>query len=69
MSEWISVDDRLPCENAMYIICFDNKVVCEASFYRCPEYYNFNWQCPVTFDNIGYEECITHWMPLPEPPK
>jgi hypothetical protein len=67
MSEWISVDDSLPDESAMYIICFDNKIVAEVGFYRCPEYENFNWHCPVTFDEI--DDCITHWMPLPEPPK
>ncbi len=58
MSEWISVKDRLPEIDGIYLIIketgmgYSDKVaVCE---------YGFKYG----FDRVG----VTHWMPLPEPP-
>jgi hypothetical protein len=57
MSEWISVKDRLP-DNHGYYLChyiFDTK--------RC--YHDF-WFTGSVFSTVDE---ITHWMPLPNPPK
>lgn len=56
MSEWISVKDKLPCSK-------------KAVLTYCPE--NILKIRPCQFDD--WEDLkflgITHWMPLPEPPK
>jgi hypothetical protein len=66
MSEWISVKDRLP-EPETLVLSWDGK-------YIQIEYFGFFFGFefgPATndpvFTNKGYK--ITHWMPLPEPPK
>ena len=58
--EWISVDDRLP-ENLSYIIVCDKYGNVGEAY--C---YGEGW-----FEWIDSEErvFVTHWMPLPEPPK
>lgn len=72
MSEWISVDDRIPstCEDVLV----------------CVKYKSLDWEAQtiqIAFRTIGgsevkwmgygieYDEfyLVTHWMPLPELPK
>ena len=60
MSGWISVKDRLPDLNLEVLVSIKLP-----SRYKVSTSYNSTlggWQC-------GYGEYITHWMPLPEPPK
>jgi len=64
---WVSVNDRLPDENKSYLVNTVEDDVIELGFYRCPEYENFNWHCPVTHDDVDHT--VAHWQPLPEPPK
>ena len=78
MSEWISIKDRTPDEPGYYLIyaptynedyeltrpkeCHDGVM-----FSRWPRQGN----C-FTIENGGYFRrpgCVTHWMPLPLPPK
>jgi hypothetical protein len=55
--EWISVQDQLPEEDGVYI-SFDGIRVC------------FAWMGEDRFDmTANYDTFVTHWMPLPEPPK
>lgn len=70
---WICVKDRLPDENE-YVLLYDSslhlvyegRLMTSNKLYRKHLYYS---------DRAGYskdigDECqITHWMPLPEPPK
>lgn len=63
MAEWISVKDRLP-ENPEERVLV--KVGCEQLVIGKPSidtdrYQNYYW--------VRYNGFITHWMPLPEPPK
>lgn len=57
MSEWISVKDGLPKYNDR-VIFFNGEYVEFGVYHR---------------DFTDFEDCIhdevTHWMPLPEPPK
>lgn len=74
MSEWISVKDKLPKENGIYIvyaqggtsvagwIWYDNVVVA-AEYAFCEWTWNENG---IEWDISGI---VTHWMPLPEPPR
>ena len=78
---WISVKDRLPGEDGRYLVYnmfYCNAVVTIASFSTCLENedeYDFDGEKrPGWFsydDEYGYYEIngVTHWMPLPEPPK
>ena len=64
VQEWISVKDRLP-ELGERVICTDGGAVFEQ--YRVePSYVYGIW------DRSGLKsqmQKVTHWMPLPEPPK
>lgn len=65
MSEWISVEDRLPEElfSAVLIYCPDrNNIYCV--------YLNARNEWHIFDDGAGQQitERVTHWMPLPSPP-
>lgn len=64
-SEWISVEERLPEVDTNVLV-----VTANGSFKvaRCNIYHNGTLVLWATNDGLG-ERAITHWMPLPEPPK
>lgn len=78
---WISVKDRLPSDNGCYLVycmSYRNALAFIAGFSTCLENvdeYNFEGEKrPGWFnydDEYGFYEIdgVTHWMPLPEPPK
>lgn len=59
--EWISVEDRLPEENGTYLIAIKD------SF--CPHFTGFDAEANEFCENVFRKSDVTHWMPLPEPPK
>lgn len=66
--EWISVKDRLPDEGQFVIMYFARQ-----NGYNIGDYKLANtWQGKklkfVPF-NSWWDDAVTHWMPLPEPPK
>ncbi len=66
MSEWISVKDRLP-EKAEMVLAFGYweggpQVAIGACDRNFDSWYVINGVGTLAF------VCITHWMPLPEPP-
>lgn len=73
--KWISVKERKP-ENEQAILVFDrkSKEVWKALFvFYSKPIYSEEWQtvpydcCNLTGNK--YLKNVTHWMPLPEPPK
>ena len=60
MSEWISVKDRLPCEQEPVLI-FDGTIQVD-QLVDDEDEPGLQWE--YNFDNPS----VTHWMPLPEPP-
>jgi hypothetical protein len=66
MSDWVSVKDRLPNKAGRYLIHVENA----ANYHRLPDdiviavWVIKQWG----FDGMEYNR-VTHWMPLPEPPK
>ena len=68
--KWISVKDRLPDKNGEYLCRWINKSVSDAEYestFGSFGYWFDFWEDEYK-DWISYEG-ITHWMPLPEPPK
>ena len=57
VQEWISVDDRLP-EQGEKAICIDAD-----GDMMIGKYTEWGWMFPCYFEEL------THWMPIPEPPK
>lgn len=76
MSEWISVEDRLPLEpdrsitfeSVEVLACDDLGHVSTAEFARGGGHVGQTWACWSDYSHIKPGR-ITHWMPLPEPPK
>ena len=58
--KWISVKERLPEEAGKYIVCTRKKAV------YCTAFRFFHGKGYFATDLNTH---ITHWMPLPEPPK
>ena len=68
MSEWISVEDRLPDENNDEFICYvSNKNDKSVDFVSAFVYENGEFGDTKYGNN--FNKWLTHWMPLPEPPK
>lgn len=61
MAEWISVKERLPEDD---IVCILTDGVSDAIGYRGKV---FGWH--LMWTDYLEESKVTHWMPLPEPPK
>ena len=65
---WISVEDELPPKTGFY------NVVLNGDAYSLWYYQSINEWAEIYADEAGYLqsrkiEGITHWMPLPQPPK
>ena len=60
VQEWISVKDRLP-DNDTYILVTTDGVTASA-YWHNDRFYAF------TASGVATVGCVTHWMPLPQPP-
>lgn len=68
MSEWISIKDRLPEKDMLYVLVANvdgpmSDCICSMYSHKDKEFYNIYGALKLTVDPV------THWMPLPEPPK
>ena len=62
--KWISVDDRLPEDDSdvlAYLSIGEESRICPANYAKSV-WFDCIFNMPVT-------ESVTHWMPLPQPPK
>lgn len=70
--EWISVKDRLPDENGAYLVYAPRYRGGSSSGLDCVDGVMFaRWKKRWSIE-VGYYKrpgCVTHWMPLPQPPK
>ena len=67
VQEWISVKDRLPEADAGKVLC-----ITQAGHYKILQWIEtFDcWSDPFGIDFTNFRNgYITHWMPLPQPPK
>ena len=67
---WISVEDRLPKEEGLVLVIANGKPMNNITLvdaYELGEYTDEGWIIDAW---PGWEDAqVTHWMPLPEPPK
>jgi len=69
MTEWIKCSERLPLES-QEVIVFDpiyDKPVFQSQYAN--KYFKQSFQVNWTHQVMGENDTVTHWMPLPEPPK
>lgn len=66
---WISVNDRMPERNELVLVCAANAA--RGGKIRFVGAYDGFWFLQTAADTIGLtiQYDVTHWMPLPEPPK
>lgn len=57
--EWISVEDRLPDEDVRVLVCIDSD----------RHYIKMDTDRILKGKWVRWSTYVTHWMPLPEPPK
>jgi hypothetical protein len=68
--EWISVKDELPQEDVNVLLYDGNEVFCGNHYLAKNNESCFGTQaCDGTCYGWYEKNEITHWMPLPEPPK
>ena len=65
VQEWISVNDRLP-EAGGYVVCIAKRNPFSRFMQMVARIEKNGWVNPITEQYISE---VTHWMPLPEPPK
>ena len=65
VQEWISVNDRLP-EAGGYVVCIAKRNPFSRFMPMVARIEKNGWVNPITEQYISE---VTHWMPLPEPPK
>ena len=65
VQEWISVKDMLP-ETGGYVVCIAKRNPFSRFMPMVARIEKNGWVNPITEQYISE---VTHWMPLPEPPK
>lgn len=64
---WIPVGERLPEHEQETLIANDGEVII-ATYFNHPDLFCDKGWNNDDYGNLGYDG-ITHWMPLPEPPR
>ena len=60
--KWINVKDRLPGSGCVLVLTKDRDTL-------VAERDGSTWICNCNCSEGSYADDVTHWMPLPEPPK
>ena len=66
LPRWISVTERLPVEEEKVLVYIDERMHI-VTFSPTNQQFN-NYDC-LQYDEHNVFNGVTHWMPLPEPPK
>ena len=73
MSKWISILDRLPEKEVRVLVYVESKDFIDidsyVEIYECPVSFSTQSICIGEGWESGLDGEITHWMPLPTPPK
>lgn len=69
MTEWFKCTERMPPPGTM-VICYSNRYQQVENMTLRFESESQRWWSDIDGDWQGmHRECISHWQPLPEPPK
>lgn len=63
---WISVKDRMPDKNGQYLCWFGKNTIAKGAAIAT---YLEMWKSFGSLESLETYPNVTHWMPLPEPPK
>lgn len=66
--DWIPVEEELPKEKQKVLVYMPANELCDHE-YMCEALYNYAWHKWEYADEPIELEGITHWMPLPQPPR
>ena len=80
VQEWVSVKDRLPEDSGCYLVVYRDKYngivsIAFDMYVKCNigEWWESEFACDITKQFLWaaklQEQEVTHWMPLPHPPK
>lgn len=74
MTDWISVKDKTPGKDGNYLIFYGDSALLKAKLYEREQavgiaYWSEKRNCWWEIEMNRTTPYITHWMPLPEPPK
>ena len=80
VQEWISVKDRLPEDSGCYLVVYRDKYngivsIAFDMYVKCNigEWWESEFACDITKQFLWaaklQEQEVTHWVPLPQPPK
>ena len=80
VQEWVPVTERLPEDSGYYLVVHQNKYngsisIAFEMYIKCKigEWWESEFACDITKQFLWatrlQEQEVTHWMPLPEPPK
>ena len=80
VQEWIPVKDRLPEDSGCYLVVYRDKYngivsIAFDMYVKCNigEWWESEFACDITKQFLWaaklQEQEVTHWMPLPQPPK
>ena len=75
VQEWISVEDRLPDKDECYIVtACDEGCSCGVGIWYDTvvieaEYYKGEWSWNENGTEYDITDLVTHWQPMPNPPK
>lgn len=68
-TDWISVEDKLPPEDIGDVLYTDGIKVSKGWYcHKKNQWFVDRWYGSCDFDDND-DKSITHWMPLPKPPK
>lgn len=70
-NKWISVNDRLPEKKGFYLVNVEDRVAShQRGSVEIGECFSTVKQVNKKLqEGIKFHDYVTHWMPLPEPPK
>jgi hypothetical protein len=67
MSEWLNIQEIEPEKDGEYIIAFFNEG--DGPHSCCADWHDGEWWENGGSDNNYGHLAITHWMPIPDPPR
>ena len=69
MAEWISVNDRLP-EDYVPVLAYVKHIDGKRAVFLVDHVIDYTNGCKTWAEtDTSWKYCVSHWMPLPEPPK